>query len=128
MALRSPDFPSSAAFDDINEALQASESERKTAIKQGNAVFAFTLKNEAGATESWHIDLKEKGRVGKGTGDKPTVTLLLSDKDFGDLVSGKGKPQPLFMRGKLKIRGDIMKATKLDPILQKARTKPKAKL
>lgn len=65
-------FPSSEAFDVINSALQSSDDERKTAIKQGNAVFAFTLKNKAGETENWHIDLKNKGEVGKGLGDKPT--------------------------------------------------------
>jgi hypothetical protein len=65
-------FPSSEAFETINAALQASDAERKDAIKQGNAVFAFTLKNKAGETESWHIDLKNKGEVGKGLGDKPT--------------------------------------------------------
>lgn len=64
-------FPSSAAFDAINEAL-TSEADKKDAIKQGNAVFAFTLKNAAGETESWHIDLKNKGTVGKGLGEKPT--------------------------------------------------------
>jgi hypothetical protein len=35
-------------------------------------VFAFTLKNKEGETESWHIDLKEKGQAGKGLGTKPT--------------------------------------------------------
>ena len=29
-------------------------------------MFAFTLKNTAGETESWYIDLKEKGEVAKG--------------------------------------------------------------
>jgi hypothetical protein len=65
-------FPSSAAFDAINEALNASEADKKDAIKQGNAIFAFTLKNAAGETESWHIDLKNTGTVGKGLGEKPT--------------------------------------------------------
>lgn len=65
-------FPSSEAFDTINEALNASDADRKDAIKQGNALFAFTLKNKAGETESWHIDLKNKGEVGKGLGEKPT--------------------------------------------------------
>jgi hypothetical protein len=65
-------FPSSEAFDVINSALTASDVERKDAIKQGNAVFAFTLKNKAGETESWHIDLQSKGEVGKGLGEKPT--------------------------------------------------------
>ena len=35
-------------------------------MKKGQAIFAFTLKNGAGATDSWHIDLKDKGAVGKG--------------------------------------------------------------
>lgn len=141
-------FPSSAAFDAISEAL-ASDADKKAAIKQGQAVFAFTLKNTAGETESWHIDLKNKGTVGKGLGEKPTgkhtclgiaqlcecdgiyadhhclVTLSLSDADFANLVSGKGNAQRLFMSGKLKIKGDVMKATKLDPILKKAQTKAK---
>ena len=59
-------FPSSAAFDAINASLSSDDAGRKDAIKKGGAVFAFTLKNAAGDTDSWHIDLKEKGCVGKG--------------------------------------------------------------
>ncbi|KAL1836674.1 hypothetical protein VTJ49DRAFT_4801 [Mycothermus thermophilus] len=118
-------FPSSAAFDAINAALNASEADRKDAIKQGNAVFAFTLKNAAGETDSWHIDLKEKGAVLKGLPEKANVTLTLSDADFASLITGKANAQRLFMSGKLKIKGDVMKATKLDPILKKAQTKAK---
>jgi len=121
MSLKSDAFPSSEAFDVINSALTASDADRKDAIKQGNAVFAFTLKNKAGETESWHIDLKSKGEVGKGLGEKPTVTLSLSDEDFGKLVSGKANAQRLFMSGKLKVKGDVMKATKLEGVLAKAR-------
>ena len=54
-----------------------------------------------------------------------TVTLTLSDADFGNLVTGKGNAQRLFMAGNLKIKGNVMKATKLDPILKKAQTKAK---
>ena len=39
----------------------------------------------------------------------PAVTLSLSDDDFGKLVSGKTQAQRLFMSGKLKIKGDVMK-------------------
>ena len=59
-------FPSSAAFDAINSSLQSDDAERKDAVKKGNAVFTFTLKNKEGQTDSWHIDLKEKGEVAKG--------------------------------------------------------------
>ena len=75
--------------------------------------------------------MKEKGVVGKGTapeGGKSDVTLLLSDEDFGKLVAGKTQAQRLFMAGKLKVRGDIMKATRAEGVLSKAQTVAKAKL
>lgn len=78
------------------------------------------LKNKAGETAEWHIDLKKEGKVGVGLGEKPTVTLSLSDDDFGKLVAGKANAQRLFMGGKLKVKGDVMKATKMEPILKKA--------
>ena len=80
-------FPSSVAFDAINEALQSSDADRKDAIKQGNAVFAFTLKNKAGETESWHIDLKEKGAVGSGVGTKPTGKQPVIIQSLGGRVA-----------------------------------------
>jgi putative sterol carrier protein len=56
------------------------------------------------------------------------VTLILSDEDFGKLIAGKANAQRLFMGGKLKIKGDVMKATKMEPILKKAQAQTKAKL
>lgn len=53
------------------------------------------------------------------------VTLILSDEDFGKLVRGTAKPQSLFMSGKLKVKGDIMKATRLEPILGTVQNKAK---
>ncbi|EXJ87423.1 hypothetical protein A1O3_04383 [Capronia epimyces CBS 606.96] len=121
-------FPSSPAFEAINDALNSSDAERKAAIKQGGAVFAFKLKNKKGQEEAWYLDLKETGKVGKGeapAGKKADVTLLLSDDDFGRLVSGKAKAQSLFMTGKLNIKGNVMKATKLEPVLAKAKSQAK---
>lgn len=64
---KSPDaFPASAAFDAISSSLQSDDAGRKDAVKKGDAVFAFTLKNKAGETDNWYIDLKEKGVVAKG--------------------------------------------------------------
>ena len=37
------------------------------------------------------------------------MTLSLSDEDFGKLASGQTQAQRLFMAGKLKIKGDVMK-------------------
>ncbi|KAF2091073.1 sterol-binding-like protein [Saccharata proteae CBS 121410] len=128
MPLKNESIPSSAAFDDIASAL-STDADRKDAIKKGGAVFAFTLKNKAGETDSWYIDLKKTGEVGKGSapeGGKADVTLLLSDDDFAKLTSGKANAQKLFMSGKLKVKGDVMKATKMEPILKKAQQKQMA--
>jgi hypothetical protein len=63
----SPDsFPSSAAFDAINETLQADQAEKKNAVDQAKAIVAFNLKNEKGEEKSWYLDLKNKGEVGEG--------------------------------------------------------------
>ncbi|KAL2869825.1 SCP2 sterol-binding domain-containing protein [Aspergillus lucknowensis] len=128
MSLKVDGFASSAAFDVINSTLQADEAERKEAVKAANTVVAFTLKNDSGKEESWYLDLKDKGVVGKGAappGGKAEVTLQLSEADFGSLVSGKANAQKLFMGGKLKIKGNIMKATKMEPVLKKAQGKAK---
>ncbi|CAK40058.1 fatty acid-binding protein [Aspergillus awamori] len=128
MSLKNDAFPSSAAFDAINSTLQADAAERKEAINKAKAVVAFNIKNDKGKEESWYLDLKDKGVVGKGAapeGGKADVTLSLSDADFSALVSGKANAQRLFMGGKLKIKGNIMKATKMEPVLKKAQGKAK---
>ena len=53
------------------------------------------------------------------------MTLSLSDEDFSKLVNGKANAQKLFMSGKLKVKGDVMKATKAEPVLKKAQSKAK---
>ena len=53
------------------------------------------------------------------------MTLILKDEEFGKLISGKANAQKLFMSGKLKIKGDVMKATRMEPILKKAQNKAK---
>jgi len=93
MSLKNPAFPASEAFDIINSALTSSDAERKDAIKQGNAVFAFTLKNKAGETASWNIDLKNKGEVGTGLGDKPTGMFILDERDCGYLAERWEPPE-----------------------------------
>lgn len=58
--------------------------------------------------------------------DPGIVTLILSEDNFGKLIDQKANAQKLFMSGKLKVKGNVMKATKLEPILKKAR--PQSKL
>lgn len=59
-------YPSSAAFEAISSSLKHDDAGRKDAIKKGGAVFTFNLKNKAGETKNWYIDLKKDGCVGEG--------------------------------------------------------------
>ncbi len=58
-------------------------------------MFAFTLKNAAGETESWHIDLRNKGVVGKGLGEKPNgKTPVVLHREGESLTSGVLQQSP----------------------------------
>jgi len=75
-------FPSSAAFDAIAAAL-SNDADKQDAIKKANSLFCFKLTNSAKEQDSWYIDLKKTGAVGKGEapeGSKPdsTCSFLLS--------------------------------------------------
>ncbi|TQS34264.1 hypothetical protein Golomagni_05360 [Golovinomyces magnicellulatus] len=72
MSLKNDAFPNSAAFDEINDYLKASDSQRQQAMKMAKSIFAFKLRNKDGDEQSWHIDLKDKGEVRKGLGQDPT--------------------------------------------------------
>ncbi len=85
-------------------------------VGQIGTVFQFKL---TGPDSQWSIDLKNgKGSVVKGAGEKPDVTLELSDADFLGMAQGKLNAQKLYFAGKLKISGNVMAAQKLE-FLQK---------
>lgn len=64
------------------------------------------------------MDLKN-AKVFEGTPEgKPNTTLTIDDDDFLLLAEGKLNPQTAFMRGKLKVTGNIMMAQKLAPLLK----------
>lgn len=44
--------------------------------------------------------------------------MTVSDDDFVDIALGKTNPQSAFMKGKLKITGNIMLTQKLVPLLK----------
>ncbi|KAG6879683.1 hypothetical protein C0992_012981 [Termitomyces sp. T32_za158] len=102
-----------------------SEAEKKALIKKTNGIFELQVSNAAKETATWTIDLKKEGTVYKGNAKpKADVTIILSDETLTDLASGKLNGQKAFMTGKLKTKGNIMLATKLDTVL-KVRHLPK---
>lgn len=125
MSLKVDGFTSSIIFDVIRDGLNdpAQAKQKAESIKKANAIIVFNLKNKAGKVESWYLDLKNDGDVGKGNkapkGDAD-IQLSLSDEHFQQLVEGKANAQRLFMTGKLKVKGNVMKAAAIEGILKNA--------
>ncbi|NXN12381.1 HSDL2 protein, partial [Indicator maculatus] len=95
--------------------IQGAISEEFVRATQG--VYQFELSGDDGGT--WYIDLKTKsGSAGFG---KPPVTadvvMSMSSTDFVKMFTGKLKPTMAFMSGKLRIKGNMALAIKLEKML-----------
>lgn len=84
--------------------------------EQVNNSYQFDLTGDDGG--KWVIDLtKSSDYVSEGTIDNPGVVVTMSASDFVDLVEGRLNGQMAFMQGKLKIKGDMSLALKLQQVL-----------
>ncbi|XP_028033311.1 hydroxysteroid dehydrogenase-like protein 2 isoform X2 [Bombyx mandarina] len=92
-------------------------------VKKTQAVFQFNVKGKEEGV--WHIDLKNgEGTCGQGEPkNPPDATLTMDGKNFTDMFAGKLKPTTAFMMGKLKIKGDLQKAMKLEKMMQSLKKK-----
>ncbi|NXW56645.1 HSDL2 protein, partial [Eurystomus gularis] len=101
--------------------IQGAMSEEYVRTTQG--VFEFELSGDEGGT--WYIDLKTKG--GSAGFGKPPVTadvvMSMSSADFVKMFTGKLKPTLAFMSGKLKIKGNMALAIKLEKMLSQLNSK-----
>ncbi|XP_004647316.1 hydroxysteroid dehydrogenase-like protein 2 isoform X2 [Octodon degus] len=86
-------------------------------VKATQAIYQFELSGEDGGT--WFLDLKSKGgNVGHGEpSDRADVVMSMSTDDFVRMFSGKLKPTMAFMSGKLKIKGNMALAIKLEKLM-----------
>ncbi|KAJ2628870.1 hypothetical protein GGF44_004391, partial [Coemansia sp. RSA 1694] len=118
----------------ILKAFGSDDAKREAALKKTNAIFQIDLNGPEGV-KSWVLNLKPGATAsdlvmaGTAAQNKKAAgaTLILSDADFVDLASGKLTGQSAFMGGKLKSKGNIMLALKLESVL-KAVKGPAAKL
>jgi putative sterol carrier protein len=81
-----------------------------------NASYQFDLTGEGGGT--YHASFANGTYdIGEGALEAPGCTVTISAADFQALVAGKLNPTTAFMTGKLKIKGDMGLAMKLQTIL-----------
>ncbi|XP_075067061.1 hydroxysteroid dehydrogenase-like protein 2 [Mixophyes fleayi] len=92
-------------------------------VKSVQGIYQFVL---SGAEEgTWYLDLKnDKGGVGKGESPvKANVVMSMDSNDFVKMFTGKLKPTMAFMGGKLKIKGDMALAMKLEALMGRMNSK-----
>ncbi|KAF9402470.1 hypothetical protein BGZ94_004928, partial [Podila epigama] len=112
---------SAAAFEQIKAGFAAmSAADRQAQVKKIKGIFQFEITNEAGQSTTFHIDLKNgEGSVGAGASKgKADVVITTKDDIFVDLATGKANAQKLFMSGAIKVKGQVMLATKLGDVLK----------
>ncbi|XP_052868285.1 peroxisomal multifunctional enzyme type 2-like isoform X2 [Anopheles bellator] len=106
---------SDAIFAGIKERVAENEAKAKAI----NAVFLYKITSSGKVAKEWVLDLKNaKVYEGPVQGGKADTTMTVADADMVELALGKLQPQTAFMKGKLKITGNIMLAQKLAPLLK----------
>lgn len=104
------------AFADIvNEAKQKATQADPSKSQGINAVFQFELSGDDGG--NFYMNVADgKVEVEEGQHDSPNVTISMAVEDFVAMNEGKVNSTSLFMAGKLKIKGDMSLAMKLQSI------------
>ncbi len=82
-----------------------------------NAVYQFDLTGDEPST--WQIRIREgKADVQEGAADAANTTLVASTNDWLQIATGKMDPTMAFMQGKLKVKGDMSLAMKLQGLIR----------
>ncbi|CAK4615040.1 hypothetical protein LEN26_007404 [Aphanomyces euteiches] len=111
---------SASIFASIAEAIKSKGPELVNKVK-GTIQFNIT---PGGA---WHVNLKSGAGSIEATTKAADVTITVSDSDFMLIADGKLNPQMAFMKGKLKLKGNMALAMKLPVVIEAAKA-PRSKL
>lgn len=92
--------------------------------KQINAIFLYNVTVNGKQAAQWTLDLINVDVYpGEPKSGKPNTTLTIEDKDLMEIATGKMNPQVAFMKGKLKISGNIMLTQKLQAVMKTNKAK-----
>lgn len=103
--------------DEVFQMIDAALKYEPSATSGKEGVYQFNLTGNDPGT--YQIIIETGGtKAVKGEEKSPNVTLTMNEEDFKDLVAGSLNPTVAFMSGKLKIKGNMGLALKLQTVLQ----------
>ncbi|CAO3643048.1 unnamed protein product [Mucor hiemalis] len=114
-------------FNEIRKSIESlDDNKKKKLLNQVNGVFQFHIKsdldNQVGV---FTVDLKHDGSVSNDSKHEADTIISMSDSDFINVASGRITSQKAYNLGKLKIKGQMKLATKLDTVLKQLKGKSK---
>jgi NAD(P)-dependent dehydrogenase (short-subunit alcohol dehydrogenase family)/acyl dehydratase/putative sterol carrier protein len=110
-ASEAPKKGGAASAPAIFQALQERLAKSPELASEVGGLLQFTLTEPEGA---WVVDLRTApGKVTQGTQPGATITLKLADEDLLALVKSPEAARELYLRGKLRIDGDVRVAQRL---------------
>lgn len=99
---------------EIMEAIKSKYDSSK--MKGVTAVYQFELTGDGGG--NFYINVKDgEAEFGDGQAENPNITVTMALDDFKELLAGNLNATTAFMTGKIKIKGDISLAMKLQALL-----------
>jgi len=101
---------------EVFEMIDAALKVNPEVTKGKEGIYQFELSGEDGGQFQIIID-ENGGRALAGTEKEPHVTLMIDSDNFKDMVAKKLNPTVAFMSGKLKIKGNMGLALKLQTLL-----------
>ncbi|KAM9841218.1 hydroxysteroid dehydrogenase-like protein 2 [Aulostomus maculatus] len=112
-AMPSSSSPVESTFDVIRTVLN------EDVVNSTQGIYQFNLSGDHGGV--WFLDLKSgSGSTGQGQpASTPDVVMTMDSNDFSKMFSGKLKPTLAFMSGKLRIKGDMTLAIKLEKLMNR---------
>jgi putative sterol carrier protein len=107
------DTPKQFFEEKIAKKLASSPPEEREKV---NAIYEFNITGDNGGV--WTVEItKDKGSVQTDSTGNAKCIVTSASPDFMNIVSGKMNPQMAFMSGKLKIKGDMGLAMKLQKVI-----------
>ena len=90
------------------------------AAKGLKAVFQFELAGDGGGT--YHVTVDDGTMaVAEGPAEKPSATLKMSAEHYVKMANGELNGAMAFMKGQLKVTGNVMLAQKMQAIFPQGR-------